>query len=746
MQPPSQNSSNNSANKYWKPGGARPPRQQSSSIVDRHDATSENVDLYQHSSMSITQHRRHLPIANYRTHILYLLEKYRTLIIIGQTGSGKSTQIPQYLLEGGWTRNGKLVCMTEPRRIATVQLAQRIADERDVLLGKEVGYRIRFEDVYSSGLTQLIILTEGLLLRELMYDPLLTRYNVVIIDEAHERSIQTDLLLGLLKKIQRRRRDLRLIITSATIDSERLRAFFENQPSSLVKNENQSAEKEDEEQLNECFIMSVEGRSYPVEIFHTSEPVPDYRKACADACIQIHENEKYNEQGDILCFISGQDDVLQITRELHEYARRLTDEQQHLKRKDERKKLIILPLYANLKFIDQMKVFEKTPPNTRKIIVATNIAETSITIPGIVYVIDCGYVRLKLFNPEFGFEVLTTLPITHSSALQRAGRAGRVRSGKAYRLYPISEYEKMKEFQLPEMQRCDLALAVLQIKALGIHNIVRFDFPSPPPSKNLLQAIECLYALRAIDEQSRLTTDLGMKMAELPLHPTHARALILSLEYGCTQEILKIVASLQVKHVFLHPPSEKMRATKLHAKFACQEGDLITALNVIKAFEKQMMPQQFCDKHMLNIKSLKRILEIKDSLEKSLRRLVPKHHKISSSSGDDVIPVLKCLTDAFFMNAARLAIDGYTYRTFRGSSQELYMHPSCILSPILQAQEQTQSQLPKIILFNELIQSSKMFMSDITVIEQNWLYEIAGHYYEQLSTRQWMLKESHDME
>ncbi len=293
-------------------------------------------------------------------------------------GSGKSTQIPQYLLEGGWTRNGKLVCMTEPRRIATVQIAQRIADETDVILGKEVGYRIRFEDVYSSGLTQLIVMTEGLLLRELMYDPLLTRYNVVIIDEAHERSIQTDLLLGLLKKIQRRRRDLRLIITSATIDSERLRAFFEHQTTPIVKDENPSKEEE----LNECYIMSVEGRSYPVEIFHTSESVPEYRKACVDACIQIHENEKYNEQGDVLCFVSGQDDVLTITRDLHEYARRLTDEQQHLKRKDERKKLIILPLYANLKFIDQMKVFEKTPGNTRKIIVATNIAETSITIPG----------------------------------------------------------------------------------------------------------------------------------------------------------------------------------------------------------------------------------------------------------------------------------------------------------------------------------------------------------------------------
>ena len=381
-------------------------------------------------------------------------------------------------MEGGWTRNGKLICMTETRQIATVQLAQRIADETEVILGKEVGYRIRFEDVYSSGLTKLIVLTEGLLLRELMYDPLLTRYNVVIIDEAHERSIQTDLLLGLLKKIQRRRPELGLIVTSATIDSERLRAFFEHQPTPIVRDENSTDEAT---QLDECYILSVEGRSYPVEIFHSSEPVPEYRKACVDACVQIHEREKCNEQGDVLCFVAGQDDVLQITRELHDYARRLNDEQQHLKRKDERKKLIILPLYANLKFIDQMKVFEKTPPNTRKIIVATNIAETSITIPGIVYVIDCGHVRLKLFNPEFGFEVLTTLPITRSSALQRAGRAGRVPSGKAYRLYPVSEFGKMKEFQLPEMQRCDLAAAILQIKALGIHNVVRFDFPSPPP-------------------------------------------------------------------------------------------------------------------------------------------------------------------------------------------------------------------------------------------------------------------------
>jgi ATP-dependent RNA helicase DDX35 len=288
--------------------------------------------------------------------------------------------------------------MTEPRRIATVQLAQRIADETDVILGKEVGYRIRFEDVYSSGLTQLIVMTEGLLLRELMYDPLLTRYNVIVIDEAHERSIQTDLLLGLLKKIQRRRRDLRLIITSATIDSERLRAFFEHQTTPVFKGENQS--DEEYEKLNECYIMSVEGRSYPVEISNTSEPVPDYRKACVDACIQIHEHEKYNEQGDVLCFVSGQDDVLQITRDLHEYARRLNDEQQHLKRKDERKKLLILPLYANLKFIDQMKVFEKTPVNTRKIIVATNIAETSITIPGRVHNL---FISRFLFGFDFRY-------------------------------------------------------------------------------------------------------------------------------------------------------------------------------------------------------------------------------------------------------------------------------------------------------------------------------------------------------
>ena len=274
--------------------------------------------------------------------------------------------------------------MTEPRRIATVQLAQRIADEKDVSLGKEIGYRIRFEDVYSSGLTQLIVMTEGLLLRELMYDPLLTRYNVVIIDEAHERSIQTDLLLGLFKKIQQRRRDLRLIVTSATIDSERLRAFFQHQTNSTSKSTNQ-----EEEKLDECYIMSVEGRSYPVEIYHTNESIPDYCKGCVDTCIQIHENEKYNEQGDILCFVSGQDDVLQVTRDLHDYARRLNDEQQHLKRKDERKKLIILPLYANLKFLDQMKVFEKTPSNTRKIIVATNIAETSLTIPSKTYISFC---------------------------------------------------------------------------------------------------------------------------------------------------------------------------------------------------------------------------------------------------------------------------------------------------------------------------------------------------------------------
>jgi ATP-dependent RNA helicase DDX35 len=406
-------------------------------------------------------------------------------------------------------------------------------------IGEEVGYSIRFEDVTSSS-TRIKFLTDGLLLREALVDPLLSRYSVIMVDEAHERSLSTDVLLGVLKKILKRRPDdLRIIISSATLQAEDFLKFFSGdediqpkQPSAVTLDDliSQGAENPKSTGNSIGQIVNLEGRTYPVDILYLEAPTEDYVERAVQTVFDIHTKEP---DGDILVFLTGREEIDNAVQGISERAANLHPRAQAL---------MPLPLYAGLSTEQQMYVFEEAPENTRKVIFSTNIAEASITIDGIVYVVDTGFVKLRAFNPQTGIETLTATPISKASATQRAGRAGRTRPGKCFRLYTESNFEQLQASTIPEIQRSNLAPVILQLKALGIDNIVRFPFLTSPPSELVVRALELLYSLGALDTYAKLTKPLGTRMAELAVEPMMAKTLLSASSFGCLSEILTIAA------------------------------------------------------------------------------------------------------------------------------------------------------------------------------------------------------------
>ncbi|XP_077024747.1 putative ATP-dependent RNA helicase DHX35 isoform X2 [Tamandua tetradactyla] len=601
--------------KFWRPGTEGP----GVSISEERQSLAENsattVVYNPYAALSVEQQRQKLPVFKLRNHILYLIENYQTVVIVGETGCGKSTQIPQYLAEAGWTADGRVVGVTQPRRVAAVTVAGRVAEERGAVLGHEVGYCIRFDDCTDPLATRIKFLTDGMLVREMMVDPLLTKYSAIMLDEAHERTLYTDIAIGLLKKIQKKRGDLRLIVASATLDAEKFREFF---------NQNETSDPT----RDTCVILTVEGRTFPVDIFYLQSPVPDYIKSTVETVVKIHQTEG---DGDILAFLTGQEEVETVVSLLIEQARALarTGMKRHLR---------VLPMYAGLPSFEQMKVFERMSRSVRKVIVATNVAETSITISGIVYVIDCGFVKLRAYNPRTAIECLVVVPVSQASANQRAGRGGRNRSGKCYRLYTEEAFDKLPQSTVPEMQRSNLAPVILQLKALGIDNVLRFHFMSPPPAQSMVQALELLYALGGLDKDCRLTEPLGMRIAEFPLNPMFAKMLLESGNFGCSQEILSIAAMMQIQNIFVIPPNQKSQAIRVHRKFAVEEGDHLTMLNVFEAFIKHNKNSQWCQQHFLNYKGLLRAATVREQLKKLLVKFqVPK----KSSEGTKFHPLGK---------------------------------------------------------------------------------------------------------
>lgn len=600
--------------KFWKPGSARPGEE----VIEERGQGESAVIYNKWANLSLENQRKRLPIFNYRNHLLYLLEQHNTVIIVGETGSGKSTQVPQYLVESGWTSstNSKVI-VTQPRRIAAINLATRVADERGTTLGDEVGYAIRFEECCDKERTAIKFVTEGILLREMMGDPLLSKYCVVVVDEAHERSINTDLCVGLLKKIQRKRPDLRIIISSATAQAESFQKFLTTKQQTPV-------------------ILTVEGRTYPIEVFYSQNAVADYLKATVDTVMQIHMSD---DDGDILAFLTGQDDVEKVVSMLIEYLKKLQSE-------GNRKYLKVLALYSSMPSSEQLRVFEKSSRRTRRVIVSTNIAETSLTIDNINFIVDCGFVKMKVYNPKTAVESLVVCEASKASLEQRAGRAGRCRKGKVYRLFTEESVEKLRDFTVPEMQRSNLTSVILQLKALGVDNVLRFDFLSPPPAQCMVRGLELLYAFGAIDADGHLTDELGLKMAEFPLNPMLVTMLLNSEKFGCSDEIVSIAALLQVRAIFQFPHgAEKMKAKIEQRKFSVAEGDHLTLLNAYESWaDEGNKSKKWCGQFYLNYKGLQRADKIRAQLVKYLNRFSIKR----VSCDGNVTKVQRCIVSGFF--------------------------------------------------------------------------------------------------
>lgn len=629
----------------------------------------------------VQDERQALPMFAYRKRLMETIRDNQIVIVQSETGSGKTTQIPQYLVEDGF---GRVVC-TQPRRVAAMSVAARVASEMGVRLGGRVGYSIRFEDCSSED-TEIKFVTDGMLLREFLSQPDLARYKCIMIDEAHERCLHTDIIMGLVKDIARHRgKDVRIIISSATMNTDKFSSYFDDAP-----------------------VFKVPGRRFDVDVYYTKAPEADYVDAACVTVLQIHASQP---PGDILVFLTGQDEIEAADELLRERTKGLGTKLGEL---------IIAPIYATLPADQQARIFEEIPPGARKVVLATNIAETSVTIPGIVYVIDPGLAKIKRFDARSGVESLLVAPVSRAGAKQRAGRAGRIQPGKCFRLYTKWSYDhEMEEDSAPELLRSNLSQVVLLMLSLGIDNLIQFDFLDPPPPQALQRSLEHLYALGALSPSGQLTR-VGRRMAELPLEPMTARALIASESYGCSEEVAIICAMLSVNNViFYRPKTKKMMADTSRAMLArAGGGDHMTLLRCYVQWRDSGYSNQWCFDHFVQPRSMKRARDIMDQLDGLLDRVDIQRGSVGVH---DKSSVLKAFTAGFFYHACRLQKNGH-YRTTK-HPHTVHVHPSSTL-----AKSEVR---PRWLVFHELVFTSKEYMRQCFDIDPQWLREVAPHFYQQ---------------
>ncbi|CAH8584662.1 unnamed protein product [Schistosoma bovis] len=569
-----------------------------------------------------------------------------------------------------------------------MSVAQRVSEEMDVELGQEVGYSIRFEDCTSSR-TVMKYMTDGMLLREGMSDPLLEAYGVILLDEAHERTLATDILMGLLKEITKQRLDLKIVVMSATLDAGKFQDYFHKAP-----------------------LMTVPGRTHPVEIFYTPEPERDYLEAAIRTVIQIHMCEEI--EGDILLFLTGQEEIEEACKRIQREVDGLGPDVGELR---------CIPLYSTLPPNLQQRIFESPPPKRangavgRKVVVSTNIAETSLTIDGVVFVIDPGFAKQKVYNPRIRVESLLVTAISKASAQQRAGRAGRTRPGKCFRLYTEKAYtNEMQENTYPEILRSNLGTVVLQLKKLGIDDLVHFDFMDPPAPETLMRALELLNYLAALDDDGNLT-DLGSMMAEFPLDPQLAKMVIASCDYNCSNEILSITSMLSVPQCFVRPADSKKTADEAKMRFAHIDGDHLTMLNVYHAFKQNHEDPQWCYDNFINFRSLKSADNVRVQLSRIMDRFSLRRSSTDFTSRDYYINIRKALVSGFFMQVAHLERTGH-YLTVK-DNQVVQLHPSTVMD-----------HKPEWVLYNEFVLTTKNYIRTVTEVKPDWLVRIAPQYYD----------------
>lgn len=628
--------------------------------------------------------RKQLPAYQVKDDLINLINENQVVIVIGETGSGKTTQLPQFLYEANYHLNGGgIIGVTQPRRVATLSVSKRVSEEMGVSLGDEVGYSIRFND-NTSDKTRIKFMTEGILLRESIMDNDLDQYSCIIMDEVHERSLNTDILLGFFKNLLVKRRDLKLIITSATINYQKISDFFNMAP---------------------CFF--IPGKTFPVDLMYSNVPCVDYVDSAVKQALRIHlanNGTPGGAGGDILIFMTGQEDI-EATCDL------IREELENLQKIDNTvPNLNVLPIYSSLSNEEQSKVFRITDDNIRKCIIATNIAETSLTFEKVKFVIDSGLMKLKVFNPKLNMDTLNISPISKAQANQRSGRAGRTSNGKAYRLYTLTSFnEEMWSNPIPEIQRSNLMNPILILKNMSFNNLESFPFIDKPSLESLQTSEYELWSIGALDNYGQLTR-LGKEMSLYPLDPPLAKMLIVSQmkQFRCSLEMVKIISMLSVPNIF-----EGKNKSPQWEKFNIEGSDHLTLMNIFdQSLNHQRDLEKWCKMNQLNFKSLRQAWEIHSQLKNKLK---------TKSKCLDFDLVRECICASFIQNSATF-LKNNQYQNLR-SGLEMHVNPKSVIFGM--------GDLPKYVIFNELIFTGhKQYLECITEVRGEWLVKYGGIFFD----------------
>lgn len=778
-------------------------------------------------ALQLEKDRKNLPIWSKKADIRWALRHNDVLLLHGETGSGKSTQVPQFLYTEPWCVKkkvnvttdqgvekeclvGGIIAITQPRRVAATTLAHRVAREMGSPLVKgcgpgEVGYAVRFESVMPAG-AKIKFLTEGMLLQEMLHDPDLRKYSAVIVDEIHERSVDVDLIAGFLRTIlhgDKKGRGgvpLKVVIMSATFDLGGIEAFFAtpgsrpdyapgqnhgrvlaphmvefdvanltkskqsiveespaasswegfsdsdgeldsqttgtktvaDKPKDLQKTQSTakrlSADKSGVEatlnpgdrssstysQPNGVAVEYVRGRQYEVDIIYEVNPCPDYLHNILQTVLQLHVTEPL--PGDILVFLTGQDEIETLRGELEMYAEKIVKTLPRMK---------VMPLYGALTAQAQQDAFEKVKEKfTRKVVLATNIAETSVTVSGVRFVVDCGKSKVKQYRPRLGMESLLAKPISRVSAIQRAGRAGREAKGKCYRVYTEEDYLKLDQDELPEILRSDVIEAVLKMKSRGVGDVLKFPLMDSPDVLAIQNALKQLHMMGAIDDGGSLTP-VGQKMAAFPLSAAYARVLIAAAEPGSDilLEAIDVVSCLTTdSEIFLQPKSEddQEKITEARKDIIAPDGDVVTLLAVMGKYASENSDRgEWCRQRLVSTRAMKMAMQIR----KQLRQLCHQQHLLAESPPPDpqafeplpverVVVLLKAFMKAFAAKTALLAPDG-SYVMTVGRNQ-IAVHPSSVLY----GQKKSEA-----IMFLDHVFTAKNYAKKVSPVQANWIVE-----------------------
>ncbi|PSS23024.1 hypothetical protein M430DRAFT_97844 [Amorphotheca resinae ATCC 22711] len=667
--------------------------------------------------------RKELPIWQHKPDIRWALRHNDVLLLNGETGSGKSTQTPQFLITEPWFKKqtvkiknkegreedvsvGGVIAVTEPRRVAAITLAKRVAAEMGSPLAKgiesgQVGYSVRFDSIIPKGM-KIKYLTEGMLLQEMLRDPHLRQYSAIVIDEIHERSIDVDLVAGFLRQLvhgDKKGRGgvpLKVVVMSATLDLGGLEAFFSN--------------LETRSKYEPVAVVYVKGRQHKVRVYYDVKPSTDYLQNMLQTILKLHTTEPL--PGDILAFLTGQEEIETLQGQLEHYAGILAKTVPRMK---------VMPLYGALPAQAQQDAFEKVKePFTRKIVLATNIAETSVTVSGVHFVVDCGKSKVKQYRSRLGMESLLSKPISKVSAIQRAGRAGRETEGKCYRIYTEEDFAKLEADEKPEILRSDVIEAVLKMKARGVDDVLNFPLMDSPDIRAMEIALLQLHVMGALDEEGKLT-DTGKKMATYPLPAAYGRVIIAAAESDCLLEAIDIISCLTSdSEIFLQPKSEEDQETTetLRAAIKNPRGDILTYLTTMQHYAAENTDRNdWCAKRLISIRAMKMAMMIRKQLrqtcfqQKLLKEMPPPDpqpfEEISFAKGETI---LKTFLKAFATRTAVLGAGGYL--TTQGRN-EIVIHPSSVLY----------GRKVEAIMFLDNVYTAKNYAKKVSAIQANWIVE-----------------------